>query len=950
MTLRLSLLLLPLLLAGAVAAQRLPGAPRDWEHATSDVPVNPRVHFGELPNGLRTVWMVNGEPRQRLYLRLHVDVGSLAEEDSEQGLAHFLEHMAFNGSEHFAAGTLVEWFQGHGMDFGADSNASTDFSETIYELDLPRCDEATLRDGLTFLRDVAGGLLLSEAEIAAEIGVIDGEERERDSAAFRAAIEDLRDAFEGTRPALRIPIGIREVRAAFSAPSVRAFWQRWYRPENMTLVVVGDLGDLDPAPVLAEMFGSLPVLESPPAAEPPRGTPPARDDVFTHCNTELPVMTVTASRWKPWEDEPHTRAEMVEDLPLQYARRMVNLRFRELSRQPDAPFLQASLGGAGGLRVTEGEELSLVAQPTRWQAALAVGEQELRRALLHGFRPQELDEVRKEALRAMDEAVEREPTRQSQSWVRDLLAAAEDRVVPTTAETDRQILLPAVEALTVEACRDALRKAWGEGHLRLSAVGGLDLGADGQAVLKSAWGQSATVEVAPPPELADEAFAYASRAEDAGAVESRVVAEDLGLTQVVFANGVRLNVKPTDFRAREVLLVARVGQGLLTLEPARFPVAWMAGQILDQSGLGQHGPDELRRLTAGRDVGVGFAVGEDAFVLSGRTTPDDLLLQLELMRAGLVDPGWREDVLGEARRSLPPTFESLRHDPSGPLQLSFLRNLHGGDPRFGLPPQESLLAVGLDELRGWLLPQLADAPVELTVVGDVEVDAVVAAVARTFGALPPRAAPRDLSERCRVGLTWGLHEEASIETELDKALLFLVLPLTDGRDAALRRQLNLLGRVVDDRLRVLVREKEGLAYSPGAAVNASDLYPGVGFLLMNVFADPARLGDARAACLSIADALATEGVSAEELDRLRTPLLAQVRDQMRRNAFWLGVLEDSQTRPGALDEIRQLESDYLAVTAETLSALASRFLDSAKASWLVVTPAAKPAEAPPAGS
>lgn len=948
MTLRRALLpCLSLLLSCAGVAQRGPVEARAWEHETSDVPVNPRVHFGQLPNGLRTAWMANAEPRQRLYLRLHVDVGSLAEEDSEQGLAHFLEHLAFNGSEHFPPGTLVEWFQGHGMDFGADSNASTDFSETIYELDLPHADEATLRDGLTFLRDVAGGLLLSEAEVAAEIGVIDGEERERDSAAFRAAIEDLKDAFEGTRPAVRIPIGVKEVRAAFTAPAVRAFWQRWYRPENMTLVAVGDLGELDPFPIMAEMFGSLAAPGSPPAKEPPLGTPPARDDVFTHFNAELPVMTITAARWKPWEDEPHTRAEMVEDLPLQYARRMVNLRFRELARQPDAPFLQAALGGAGGLRVTEGEELALVAQPERWQAALAAAEQELRRALEHGFRSQELDEVRKEALRAMDEAVEREPTRASPSWVRELLAAAENRVVPTTAATDREILRPAIEALTVEACRDALREAWGEGHLRLSAVGGVDLGADGPAVLAAAWEASGKVEVAPPPELAEQAFAYASREEDAGAVESRVEAADLGLTQVVFANGVRLNVKPTDFREREVLLVARVGQGLLTLDPARFPVAFMAGQIMDQSGLGRHGPDELRRLTAGREVGVGFAVAEDAFVLSGRTAPDDLLLQLELMRAAVQDPGWREDVLGEARRSLPPTFEALRHDPSGPLQLSFLRNLHGGDPRFGLPAQESLLAVGLDDLRGWLVPQLDGAPIELTVVGDVEVDAVVAAVARTFGALPARAAPRDLSERTRVRLAWGLREEATIETELDKALLFLVLPLTDGRDAALRRQLNLLGRVVDDRLRVLVREKEGLAYSPGAAINASDVYPGVGFVLMNVFADPARLADARAACLSIADSLAREGVTAEELDRLRTPLLAQVRDQLRRNAFWLGVLEDSQTRAGALDEIRRLESDYMAVTAESLSALAARFLDSGKASWLVVTPAAPPAEPAP---
>ena len=193
-----------------------------------------------------------------------VNVGSLAEEDSEQGLAHVLEHMAFNGSEHFAPGTLVEWFQQHGMAFGADTNASTEFSQTVYKLDLPTSDPGLVREGLTMLSDVMHGLLLQPAEVKAELGVIDGEERERDSAAFRAGIADLKDQFAGSRAASRIPIGVKEVRAAFTAEAERAFYEKWYRPENMTLVVVGDLGDLDPTDMVQELFGSVPAPQSAP--------------------------------------------------------------------------------------------------------------------------------------------------------------------------------------------------------------------------------------------------------------------------------------------------------------------------------------------------------------------------------------------------------------------------------------------------------------------------------------------------------------------------------------------------------------------------------------------------------------------------------------------------------------------------------------------------------------
>jgi len=939
------LLLVLLLLVVPATAQRVAGAARAWEHASSDVPSNPRIHFGELENGLRYVWMANSEPRQRCYVRLHVDVGSLSEEDREQGLAHFLEHMSFNGSEHWEPGTLVEWFQNHGMAFGADSNASTDFSETVYMLDLPTSDAATLREGLTFLSDVAGGLLLKPDEVAAEIGVIDGEERERDSAGFRAAIADLKDAFEGTRVAARIPIGIKDVRAAFTADSVRAFWSRWYRPENLTVVIVGDLGALDPSPIVKELFDDLPAPEEAPAAEPPPGTPPARDDVFTYFSSEIPVVTLTASRWKPWEDEPQTKAEMVEDVPLEYARRMVNLRFRELAKAPDAPFLQAALGPTGGLRVAEGDELSVVAKPEKWKEALAAGEQELRRALQHGFRAPELDEVRKDALRALDEAVEREPTRTSSSYVNEILAAAEARVVVTTAATDRQILRPAIEALTVEGCRDALRKAWNEGHLRLSAVGGLDLGADGAAQLSAAWAASQAVEVAAPPEISELAFAYASREEDKGEIASRETVDDLGLTRVRFANGVKLTVKPTDFRERQVLLLLRLGQGLLTLPPERAAVAFMADQVFEAGGLGKHSEDELRRLTAGRQVAVGFSVGEDAFVLNGTTTPDDLLLQLELMAAYTQDPGWRVEALEQARKNLPPQFEALAHRPDGPVQLSFLGKLHSGDPRFGLPPLERLLAVTREEMREWLDPQLKSGPIELTVVGQVDVEAVVAAVARTFGVLPPRSAQQDVAGRLAVKVATGLHESATVQTEVPQALLFIALPTTDGRDALVRRQLNLLGRIVSDRLRVEVREKLGVAYSPSAGSQASDVYPGVGFMLMNAAAEPARAQEVLDACLGVAGALASGGVTAEELERARAPTLATLRDQMRNNGFWLSVLDDNQTRAAALDEIRHVESDYKSMTPEMLSDMAQRWLAKERASWIMVQPAGAPAPA-----
>ncbi|HZL99980.1 MAG TPA: insulinase family protein, partial [Planctomycetota bacterium] len=601
---------------------------------------------------------------------------------------------------------------------------------------------------------------------------------------------------------------------------------------------------------------------------------------------------------------------------------------------------------AGGLRVQEGEQLAIECEPEQWRAALAQCEQELRRALEHGFRQPELDEVRADALRALDEAVEREPTRSSVSLANDILVAAEEREVPTDAATDRALFRPAIEALTVEACHAALAEAWSEGVLRLSAVGGLDLSKDGVEALRQAWDASAETPVEAPPELSAAAFAYRSAEDSAGAIADRDRVEDLDLTRVRFENGVRLTVKRTDFRERQVLVRVRAGQGLLSLPPEQSALGFIAGQAFVACGLEAHGADELRRLTAGKQVGVDFGMSEDAFTLDQGTTADDLLLQCELACAYLMHPGWRDEGLREVQEQIGPLFESLAHQPTGPVQTRFMPALHGGDPRFGLPPRAQLEAVTLERLEAWLGPQLAEGPLEVSIVGDVDVEAAIAAAARTFGALPARQPPADVAERLEVALVPGLRLEETVETEVPRSLVFMALPTTDGRQALLRRQLSLLSLLVSDRLRVEVREKLGAAYSPQARSQANDVFPGLGFILVQAFAAPGTEPELLEACLAVTDSLAKDGVTAEELERQREPLLARLRDQMRDNAFWREVLDDCQTRPAVLDELRAIEGDYRGITTEQLGALAARYLPRERGSWIVVKPSGAPAEVP----
>jgi len=912
---------------------------RPWEHAASDLPVDPRIHFGRLSNGLRWAWVANSEPKDRSYLRLHVDVGSLAEEDAERGMAHFLEHMAFNGSEHFEPGTLVEWFQRHGMAFGADLNASTDFSQTVYKLDLPDSDAETLTEGLEVLRDFAFGLTLSGEEIDAEKGVIDGEERERDSPGYRVFVRRLQETMGATRLDERIPIGVPETRSAFTADSVRGFYRRWYRPEHMTLVLVGDLGELDPEPLFAEAFGDV----EPPAEElldePPRG---AADDLgFRECfhEPEIPAVSILIERLRRWEDEPYVKERWLEDQPLNVARRMLNLRFSEMLKQADCPFVGAEVGSAEAMQVFDGEQLVVTAVPENWRAALAAAEQELRRALEHGFQEAELAEVRADYLRGLDEAVDRERTRSSGSLVGDLLRAAEARYVPTNAATRRAILKPAIEALTVEQCREALAKSWSEGDLAISTIGNLDLGEDAAKVLDEVLAESRAVEVEKGDEIATGEFAYASDPEQAGAIEERVHVEDLDFTSVRFANGVTLNVKRTDFKEKQILMRATLGEGRLSLASSASELAWMADRVFLAGGLAAHSADDLRRIFAGKQVGLGFGVGTERFELSGATTSEDLRSELDFLCAALRAPGWRDDGYVRVQREIPLVYEGLQHQHEGPIITDFMRAVFSGDPRFSFFDRADLEAVELDQVRTWLTPFLGDAPLEVTLVGDLDVDAAVGLAAQTIGRLPERRAMKPFDEnRAAPTPKSGVQQRHAIDTQVPKTLVLIVYPVSDGIDVERRRQLEFLAEVVNDRLRKEVREKLGASYSPGAGVQVSRTHPGVGLLMIQAMTEPAEAESLLEACLAVADSLATDGVTQEEVDRLREPVLKSLRDAKRQNGYWLGALDEAHRRPESLEEIATQAAFIEGVQAEPLTAIAKERLGRASASWALVAP------------
>ncbi len=923
-------------------------APR-FAHEASDLKPDPAARFGKLENGLRYVVLPNAEPKGRASLRLLILAGSMHEEENQRGVAHFLEHMAFNGSRNYAPGTLVEFFQRMGMSFGGDTNASTGFDRTLYLLELPETSEKTLAEGLRVFGDYAEGLLLSEPEIDKERGIILSEKRARDNVGFRTAVARFGFMLGDTVLPRRMPIGTEEVIRGAPRERFVAFWDRWYRPERMAAVIVGDVDPALAERLIREAFSPL-RGRGPSPAEPDLGRITRFEGVRAsfHPEPESSATSVSIALMAPHAGEPDTAANRVKRLPRQFASFMLNRRLSVLAKKEGAAFSSARVSINEGYKLFRESTVDLTCKPDQWAAALAVGEQELRRALEHGFQAGELAETKASYRNSLEQAVRGAATRRSGNLAGEIAQGILDERVFTTPAASRDLLLPAIERITPEECLAALREAFAGNGRFVMVSGNTTIPGDAAAAIAAAHAAAAKVPVAAPAAEAAGAWAYGDFGPPGKVVKREHVA-DLDVTLVTFANGVRLNLKRTEFEAG-LRLSARVGSGILTEPADRRGLAVLAGSTFTAGGLGRHGVDDLRRILAGRNASIGFRVGSDAFEFTnasggrggggGGTTRADLLLTLQLLTAHLTDPGYRPEALRQARTGMAQMYTGFEHTPNGPLSTEVANLIAGGDPRFGMPPKDVLMARTQEEVAAWLSPELTRGAIEIAIVGDLDADATIDAVARTLGALPARDPRPALAERRKVAFPEKpFTRDYAISSEIPKGVVALYWPTTDASDVRRTRRLNMLASVFSDRLRVKIREEMGGTYSPRAASSASDTFAGYGYITTSIDVDPASAARVREAVIELADDLARNGVTKEELERARLPARTATRESLRTNSYWLqSVLARAQEKPEVLDWARSRSADLEAITAEELSALARLYLGRDRVSRVTVLP------------
>jgi zinc protease len=915
-----------------------------WPYTHSDLKPDPSVVFGELPNGFRYVLMSHPEPRDRVSMHLNVQVGSLHETESQRGLAHFLEHLLFCGSTHFPPGELIQYFQSIGMQFGADANAHTGFAETVYDVYLPDGQKASLEKGLLVMQDYAQEALLLPSEIDRERNVILAEKRTRDSAAYRTFEAVLKFEFPEARISKRLPIGLESVIQQAERPDIKSFYDTWYRPEKMVLVAVGDFDAVLAEELIRQRFSEM-NGRSDAMPEPDFGLIHHKGvKSFYHYEKEAGKTHVSISTLRQQEPQIDNFESRQQRLIHTMTDRMVQYRLEKLLDQSETPFTSVNIGSGTWLQRIRYAEISAECGAEQWEETLELLEQQLRKAIKFGFTARELERVKKEFLSDLENDVRQASTRESTHLAREIIRSLNNNQVFLSPRQKQEHFVPVIKALSLPTVNAAFKKKWMIDHRLLLVTGNARFDTDPvhpADKITAAWHAS---QARPVTAVLDEEnkvrFPYLPSPEGTGRILDQKTVEPLGIKTVDFENGLRLNLKPTDFQSSQIVFTLAFGRGKISEPLDRPGLAKLATAVINESGLGQMTGNDIRQALAGRETQVFFSVHEDYFAFSGSTVPAEVELLLQWLRTHILDPAYRPEACELAQERYDQKYQSLHRTVEGALTLYGSRFLAGGDSRFGLPSHENFRKNTLEDVRAWIHPALTNSPLELSVVGDFDGHVMCEQVQKYLATLPPRLPVSSWRpESCRT-IDFPQNQTLTIvvPSRISKGLVTVAYPTADFWDIRQTRRLTLLAQIFSENLRKKIREKLGAAYSPYAYNRSSRIYENYGVFQAFVQVKPEQTQLISDEVRGIAADLAENGITKQALQLALKPVLTRLKDMWRDNKYWLNnVLVRSRRHPQQLEWSAGMMDDFSAITAEELSALARKYLDNDQEAVVIVT-------------
>ena len=956
---RIASLTLPFALVTAPAAgQSAPAVPvaaapytGPWLYEGSDVPQDKAWSFGVLPNGLRYAVRHNGVPPGQVSIRILVDAGSLYETDAEQGYAHLLEHLSFRESKYLKEGEAIPRWQQMGATFGTDTNAETSPTQTVYKLDLPDAAPPKLDETFKLLSGMITAPIFTPRGVATEVPIVLAEKREHSGIGQRVGDRTRQTLYQGQPLANRPPIGTDATLNAATADSVRAFHDRWYRPDNTVVIVAGDA---DPKALEAEVtkwFGDWkpagPIVPAPSFGEPkaPEGaatreglTSPV-DGTAVIVEPDLPRL-ISWAILRPWHKKNDTivynQGLMIDRL----AMALINRRLESRARA-GASFLSASIDQADVSRSANVMMVEVTPLGPDWHAAVRDVRSVIADALA---RPPSTEEIAREVAEfevAFKVPVETQETLASSKVADDIANAVDIRETVAAPDTVYAIFKRSIPlfkpAAVLEHTRALLRGTVERAVMVTPKAGEADAAALRAALTEPVTAASGA-RIAP----SKLNFAALPPIGTPGTVVSDQPSGILDISQAEFSNGVRALLWTNDAEPGRVIVRVRFGGGYKAIAPADAIYGPLGNAALMDSGIGKLSRDDLDRLATGRKLGLEFAIEDASFVMSGDTRKADLADQLYLFAAKLATPRWDANPIIRAKAAQTLQYEAYNGAPRSVLDrdLGFLAR--GSDPRFAVPTPKALAAATPEDFKRVWSQLLAQGPVEVDIFGDFDKPQTLAVLAKTFGALPPRA---PLPQSTLAPQLPPHNAQPLVLThrgEPNQAAAVVAWPTGGGRAGIHEsRSLELLVQIMSNRLFDAMRERIGASYSPNVSSNWPLDLPTGGFVAATVQLRPGDLDAFFAAADKIASDLATTPPTADEIARVTEPLKQYVSRASTGNGFYMYQLTGGAFQPRKFNDIRSVLADYTQTTPEAMQALARRYLLPERSWRLEVVPEKK---------
>lgn len=927
-----------------------PAADRTSEPLRPD----PRLVTARLDNGVSWIVRRHANPPGRMAVFMHVRTGSLNETEAQRGLAHFLEHMMFNGTEHFAPGELVPYFARLGMNFGADLNANTSFDRTLYQLFLPEASADEIDKALLVFRDYAFGALLTQEEIDKERGVILAEARSKKSPQQRVRDRLWPELYTGTLFAQRMPIGLEEVISRAPREQFVDYYRTWYRPENVTLLFVGDC---DPATIPAIVRKHFERVPSPPAARPAAAAgfqrfvedralvlsdaelTTASVQLVTVLNGRLPARTVDA-----W------RTDLVESLAIAAFNRRCDARVK----RGEASYRQASASASNLFNEAISVNLTASGEPAKWAEMLAEIVRQACSARERGFRDSEVEIVKREQIAQAEQAARSDDTRSARAVISELAESLDTGAIVISPAETLGLTRKLCENITTAEVTRAFRNLYAPGTysyvITLPERTDLPLPARERVleIARDAW--LATPESQPAQQTAQLLLADNITP---GKTAKQSTEPAFQVTHASLDNGVIVHHRAMPEKKDLVLVSIALGGGSIEETPANLGVSLVAGLIPANPATVRLGSVEMRDLRAGRNLTFGGGpVADDAFVLRVSATPADLELGLTMLRAVLLEgrlerasfENWVQRTAAEIDRNTT-DVDARARDAVNAL-------LSGGDPRRLTLSRRALDALRLEAGQAWFERLTREAPMEVAIVGDVSWDAVRPLLEKYLGSLPKRVKSLESLDPLR-DLSRGsgpLSRRVEVRTQTPAASVYVGFVGASGKDVDDVRALRVSAHVLTARLIRRIREELALVYGINALSTAGYIYRDAGRFYVGARCKPETAEQVSAEIEAIYRAYAEGGPTPDELAAAKKQIVNEHRLASREPQYWMELLQYFELHRRSLADVATAEAAYNSLSADQVVAAFRKYDVPARRFRVIAVPAAAPGSQPTAGS